>query len=158
MNRAKTSIVLVFVAAMQSNATSAAESVMQPGAWETRQTTFMFDPQSGKDQPILPPFPKVECLSASFLLSDPYMNPDRDKKEQEQRDTKCTVSDQKRVGNTASWTLVCGLPGGAKLEVATVNSVSRDAFSLVSHFKSEGTQARTETTSKRIGECAKIRQ
>jgi hypothetical protein len=99
-----------------------AEQPMTPGAWQTRMTSVARDPKTGEST-TGPEASMKLCLSKEFLDKDPYLTPTLDKAKMEQKHAKCTTSDHKRDGNSASWKISCTMADGTSVAM-TVNNVA----------------------------------
>ena len=99
-----------------------AEQPMEPGAWQMHMTTIARDPKTGQSTNG-PEASMKMCLSEDFLAKDPYLTPNLDKEKMEQKRAKCTTSDHKREGNSASWKISCTMADGSQVSM-TVNNVA----------------------------------
>lgn len=103
-------------------ASARAAEPMEPGAWQMHMTSTAKDPKSGESKTGPSSDVKI-CLTKEFLAKDPYMTPTLDKQKMEQKHAKCTTSDHKREGNTASWKITCTMEDGTSVAM-TVNNVA----------------------------------
>lgn len=74
-----------------------------PGLWERRFTAFMADPVSGVEKPWAEPA-DARCLSEAALRKLPFLTASSSKTSYETHGASCTVSDEARSRDTASWT------------------------------------------------------
>jgi hypothetical protein len=99
-----------------------AEQPMEPGAWQIHTTSVARDPKTG--QSTKGPEANIKmCVSAEYLAKDPYLTPNVDKEKMEKNRAKCTTSDHKREGNSASWKIACTMADGSQVSM-TVNNVA----------------------------------
>jgi hypothetical protein len=95
---------------------------MEPGAWQMHMTSVAKDPKTGES--TTGPEASIKmCLSEEFLAKDPYLTPNLDKEKMEKKRAKCTTSDHKREGNSASWKISCTMADGSQVSM-TVNNVA----------------------------------
>ena len=99
-----------------------AEQPMEPGAWQMHMTSVARDPKTGEST-TGPEATLKMCLSEEFLAKDPYLTPNLDKEKMEKKHAKCTTSDHKREGNSASWKIQCTMADGSQVSM-TVNNVA----------------------------------
>jgi Protein of unknown function (DUF3617) len=95
---------------------------MEPGAWQMHMASVAKDPTTGESTTGPETTMKV-CLSEEFLAKDPYLTPNLDKERMEKKRAKCTTSDHKREGNSASWKISCTMADGSEVSM-TVNNVA----------------------------------
>ena len=100
-----------------------AQSVMQPGGWQMQIKVTAQNPTTGESKNMSESTSKM-CLSKEFLANDPYLNPSIDKGKMEQKKAKCTISDEQRKGNTASWKMTCLTADGSTVVMSIKNTAS----------------------------------
>ncbi len=105
-----------------------AQSIMEPGGWEMQVRITAQDPETGVTKTITESTIK-QCLSEAFLKKDPYLTPVIDKEKMIQKGATCSLSDQVRNGDSASWRMSCKLADGSKVDMSIKNSASRHKFS-----------------------------
>lgn len=135
-----------------------AQSVMQPGGWQFKTTITVHDARSGESKTANESVSRM-CLSKEFLSRDPYLTPRIDKEKMEQRSARCTISDEKRSANAASWKMACIMADGSSVEMTIRNTASARSFTsnieqLIAKGGSSGI-VRIVMDSSFIGECTK---
>lgn len=128
-----------------------------PGLWERRFTAFMADPVSGAQKPWAEPA-DTRCLSEAELRKLPFLTASSSKASYEAESASCTVSDEARTGQTASWTLLCKERSGDLVEMRMSSEIS-DAL-IVSTTRTptrdkapDGRDVRAEVRMARLGSC-----
>jgi hypothetical protein len=135
-----------------------AQSVMQPGGWEMHAKITAHDPATGETKTLSEATMK-QCLSAAFLDKDPYLTPGIDKENMVQRGATCSLADEKRAENSASWKMACKLADGTLIDMTINNAVSK--HSLRSDIKQvidkggKTAQMQIAMNSKFVGDCTK---
>ncbi|MGY6274908.1 DUF3617 domain-containing protein [Methylomonas sp. MgM2] len=105
-----------------------AQAVMEPGGWEVQAKITAQDPTTGVTK-TLNDSTMRQCLSEAFLKKDPYLTPGIDNEKMRQKGAKCSLSDQVRNKDSASWRMICEFADGSKADMSINNSVSRHEFS-----------------------------
>jgi hypothetical protein len=150
---------LAIAAAFVTHALGAvAQSVMQPGGWEMHATISAQDPATGETKTLSEATMK-QCLSAAFLDKDPYLTPGIDKEKMIQRGATCSLADEKRAENSASWRMACRLADGTLIDMTINNSVSKETLqSEIRQVVDKGgkkVQMQIAMNSKFVGACTK---
>lgn len=135
-----------------------AQAPVEPGGWMVNMKLTTPNPITAKPIVIQESVSKM-CFTTEFLGKDPFLNSRVDKENAEKQGYVCSVYDETRVANAASWRLECRLEGKATVSMdrAIRNTVSNDK--LVSAVKqvisAEGRSVVTELAveSSFIGEC-----
>ena len=117
-------LVMLACARRASVADDTATGGMEPGAWTAHVTTAMRDPQTGEAKKG-PDGTMDICLTPEFLAKDPYLTPLLDEEKMARKQAKCTTSDHKRVGNSASWKVACTMSDGSKVDMLVDNVAAR---------------------------------
>lgn len=128
-----------------------------PGLWERRFTAFMADPVSGVEKPWAEPA-DTRCLTDAELRTLPFLTAASSKASYEAEGGSCTVSDEARTRQGASWSLRCKEKSGDSAEmrmsseiadtliVSTTRTATRD--------KAPGAlDVRAEVRMARLGSC-----
>jgi len=135
-----------------------AQSVMQPGGWEMHAKITAHDPATGETK-ILSEAAMKQCLTAAFLDKDPYLTPGIDKEKMIQRGATCSLADEKRAENSASWKMACKLADGTLIDMTINNVVSKHSLrSDVRQVINKGgktAQMQIAMNSKFVGDCTK---
>jgi hypothetical protein len=105
-----------------------AQSIMEPGGWEMKVKVTAREPASGETKTIAESAMK-QCVSKAFLDKDSYLTPGIDKAKMMQKGATCSLSDEMRSGNTASWRMVCDLADGTNVDMTIKNTASKHEFS-----------------------------
>lgn len=100
-----------------------AQSAMQPGAWQMKMKASAQNPTTGESKTVSESTSKM-CLSKEFLSKDPYLTPGVDKEKMERKNAKCTISDEKRTENSASWKMSCLTAEGSTVDMSIKNTAS----------------------------------
>ncbi len=116
------SLVAILVGTVLCGSTSA-QSVMQPGAWLMKIKVSAQNPATGESRTVNESTSKM-CLSKEFLSKDPYLTPGVDKEKMERKNAKCTISDQKRTENSASWKMSCLTADRSTVDMSIKNTAS----------------------------------
>jgi hypothetical protein len=133
-----------------------AQSVMQPGGWQMKVKITAQNPTTGESKTINESTSKM-CLSKEFLAKDPYLSPSVDKEKMEKKNARCSISDEKRADNSASWKMKCAMADGSSVDMLTKNVAS--AQKLTSDIQQtirkggETVFAKMAMDSSFIGEC-----
>jgi len=131
---------------------------MQPGGWEMRAKITAQDPATGETKTVSESTMK-QCLTKAFLEKDPYLTPGIDREKMTQKGATCSLSDEARNGNRASWKMACKLADGTVLDAKIVNSASKHGFSSdmkqVVQKDGKAMSMQIAVTSKFIGACTK---
>lgn len=94
-----------------------------PGLWERRFTAFMADPVTGEPKPWAEPA-ETRCLSEAELRKLPFLTASSSKASYEADGGACTVSDEARTRQSASWSLVCKEKSGDSVEMRMSSEIS----------------------------------
>lgn len=128
MSRNHTALQFVVAASLVGfSLTASARSVMQPGGWEMRAKITAQDPATGETKTISESTLR-QCLAAAFLEKDPFLTPGIDKEKMVKRGASCSLADEQRNENSASWTMACKLADGALIDMSINNSASKNAL------------------------------
>lgn len=128
MPRNHTSLRFVIAAAMVAfSLTAGARSVMQPGGWEMHAKITAQDPATGETKTINESTMR-QCLTAAFLENDPFLTPGIDKEKMVKKGASCSLADEQRNENSASWTMACKLADGALINMSIKNSASKNVL------------------------------
>jgi len=100
-----------------------AQSVMQPGGWQMKMKVSATDPTTGESKVANESTSRM-CLSKEFLSKDPYLTPGIDKERMERKNARCTISDEKRTANSASWKMTCVMVDGSSVAMTIRNTAS----------------------------------
>lgn len=134
----------------------AAQTVMQPGAWQMHVSVSVRNPQTGET--LKPQETKtVVCFTPEFLAKQPYFTPALDEQRMTSRGAKCSTSDFARNGNAASWKLSCTTAEGRRVDMTISNTAeARKLTSEMRQLVSDGGQATPVDmvmTGTFVGEC-----
>ncbi len=128
-----------------------------PGLWERSFTAFMADPVSGVEKPWAEPA-DTRCLSEAALRKLPFLTASSSKASYEAEGGSCTVSDEARTGQAASWKLLCKEKSGESVEMRMSSEIS-DALIVSTtrtapRDKAAGARdVRVEVRLARLGNC-----
>ena len=137
---------------------AAAQSVMQPGAWEM---TLKFRAENAATGEAKTTSDRVSqmCLTKEYLAREPYLTPNVDKEQMEQKGAKCSISDAKRGKTTASWRMRCEMVDGSAVDMTIRNTAAARKFnSEVRQVIRRGTSTgvvNISVASSHIGQCTK---
>ncbi|MCL2657082.1 MAG: DUF3617 domain-containing protein [Betaproteobacteria bacterium] len=135
---------------------ASAASVMEPGGWEIRTKITAQDLKKGETKTLNESTIK-NCFSPEFLSKDPFLTPGIDQAKLAEKGATCSISDAKRQGNTASWSLDCAFPNGAKAKMSIKNTASKHEFvsDVTQQITKNGNTLPVHivSTSKFIGAC-----
>lgn len=106
-----------------------AQESVKPGGWEFKTALSLKDASGNEIKPMGDSVMKY-CLSASFASKQPYLTPGLEKDKMVATGADCTISDQRRQGNSASWLMRCKLPDGSLSESRVENQASAQGVSL----------------------------
>ena len=120
---------LVFSIGVCSSAN--AQSVMKSGGWQMQMNVTAENPSTHETKKVNESTTKM-CLSKEYLAKDPYLTPGIDKAKMERKNAKCSISDEKHSGNTASWTMACIAADGSTVDMSINNKA--DAHKLTSNI------------------------
>jgi hypothetical protein len=104
------------------------QSIMEPGGWEMRVRITAQEPGTNLAK-TLDESTMKQCLSAEFLKNDPYLSAGINKEKMLQKGATCSLSDQVRNGNSASWRMICNMADGTTVDMSIKNSASRHELS-----------------------------
>lgn len=134
-----------------------AQSVMEPGGWETRTKIVGLDPESGQTKTYADATTKI-CYTKAFLAKDIYLTPGLDQRKAEAKGAKCKISDARREGDTAGWKMDCTLADGTRTEATVRNAAARRAFSSevsqVVFKQGQEVPMSISAQSRHVGECS----
>jgi hypothetical protein len=137
---------------------AAAQSIMQPGGWEMKVRITAENPMTGESKKANESTSRM-CLTKEYLSRDPYLTPKVDKEQMEQKSAQCSISDEKRTANAASWRMQCTMVDGSSVDMTISNSASaRKLTSDIRQVIKRGTNSgvvNIKLTSTRIGKCTK---
>ena len=135
-----------------------AQSIMQPGGWEMKVRITAENPMTGESKKANESTSRM-CLTKEYLSRDPYLTPKVDKEQMEQKSAQCSISDEKRTANAASWRMQCTMVDGSSVDMTISNSASaRKLTSDIRQVIKRGTNSgvvNIKLTSTRIGKCTK---
>jgi hypothetical protein len=123
---------LIAIASILPCISVGAQSVMEPGGWQMKMKVSAQDPLTGKSKIVKKSSSKM-CLSKAFLSKDPYLIPGINKEKMERNNAKCSISDEERTQNSASWKMTCLTEDGKTVDMSIKNIVS--AHSLNSEVR-----------------------
>lgn len=111
---------LAFAAVAIAGGGVAAETVMQPGAWQLQVTITPYNPQTGA------PLTRNEtttvvCFTREFLAKTPYLSATLDEERMLQSGATCATADFVKTGNSASWRMSCSLTDGKRIDMTIKN-------------------------------------
>jgi hypothetical protein len=133
-----------------------ADAPMQPGAWEMRMQVTARNPETGQTQNISDTTTKL-CLSAAFVAKNPYLTPAVDQEKAAKRGAKCTIGDEQKSANAASWRMDCKMQNGAETKARVSNTATAKEMrsEILQDVIQGGNTLPTVilTTGKHIGEC-----
>jgi hypothetical protein len=139
-------------------APAAAQSIMQPGAWEMALKFTAENAATGEKKTTDDRVSQM-CLTKEYLSKEPYLTPGVDKEQMEQKGAKCSISDAKRGKNAASWRMRCEMVDGSSVDMTIKNSAAARKFtSSVRQVIKRGTSTgivHVAVTSTHISECTK---
>lgn len=149
---------LLFIALLAASNVSYADAVMKQGAWKMNMKMLVQTEKNGAYKEAANTT-VTYCLSQAFIDKDPYLKASVDAEKMKAKNAKCTISDEKRVDNTASWKINCEMVGGIKAVMAVENAVSETEFTSqmqnVIHKNGSDAQTKTEVKGTFEGECTK---
>jgi hypothetical protein len=137
---------------------AAAQSIMQPGGWEMKVRITAENPMTGESKKANESTSRM-CLTKEYLSRDPYLTPKVDKEQMEQKSAQCSISDEKRTANAASWRMQCTMVDGSSVDMTISNSASArkldsDIRQIIKRGSNSGV-VNIKLTSTRIGKCTK---
>lgn len=114
---------LAAAALLLSPVAAPAQAIMQPGGWKMEMKISARNPSTGESKALNESVSRM-CLTREFLARDPYLTPGLDREKMERRNAKCSISDQVRVGNSASWRMACQTADGSAVEMSIRNTAT----------------------------------
>lgn len=128
-----------------------------PGLWERRFTAFMADPVSGVEKPWAEPA-DTRCLTEAELRRLPFLTAASSKASYDAEGGSCTVSDEARTGQAASWKLLCKEKSGDSVEMRMSSEISEalivSTTRTATRDKAPGAlDVRAEVHMARLGSC-----
>lgn len=99
------------------------------------------------------------CFTAEFLAKDPFLDSRVDKENSEKKGYACSVYDETRLGNTASWKLACHIDGKSTVSMDREMKTTVSSTKVISEVKqvltADGKSAVTDlfVESLLVGEC-----
>lgn len=105
---------------------------MESGGWQMRMDVTAENPGTHETKKVNESTTKM-CLSEAYLAKDPYLTPGIDKAKMERKNARCSISNEKHAGNSASWTMVCTTADGSTVDMAINNKV--DAHKVTSNIQ-----------------------
>ncbi len=135
-----------------------AKTMMEAGAWEMQSKITAKNLATGKTKNVNESTSKF-CMTPAFVDKNPYLTPGIDKARMEQKNAKCSISDEKISADSASWKMTCTTQDGHVVEALINNQVSsRKVVSNVEQQVGRGgnsAQVNIVINSKYIGACTK---
>lgn len=102
--------------------------VMEAGAWEMQSKMTLQDVETGQRKTVNESTTKY-CLTPAFIAKDVYLTPGIDKAKMEQKNAKCSISDEQRSIDTASWKMSCLTQDGHQVDAFISNKVAAKTMS-----------------------------
>ncbi|CAG7856678.1 hypothetical protein MCAMS1_01253 [biofilm metagenome] len=137
---------------------SASAEAMEAGAWEMQSKITMQDMKTGESKTMNESTSKF-CLTPAFIAKDAYLTPGLDKAKMEQKKAKCSISDELKSADSASWKMNCKTQDGHEVNALISNKVA--AQQLTSNVEQEVSQGgkkvkmKIAMNGKFIGKCTK---
>lgn len=137
---------------------SAWAGTMQAGAWEMQSKITAHNEATGENKNMNDSTAKF-CLSPAFIAKDTYLTPAIDKTKMEEKKAKCSISDEKKSTDSASWKMSCKTQDGQVVDAFIDNKVSPGL--LTSHVEQVVAQGGKKVklnivvNGKFIGKCSK---
>ncbi len=132
--------------------------VMQSGAWEMKSKVTAHNVATGESK-NMNDSSSTFCLSPAFIAKDTYLTPAIDKSKMAEKKAKCSISDEKKSADAASWKMTCKTQDGQVVDAFISNKVSSSQLtSNVEQVVDQGgkkIKLNIDVNGKFIGKCSK---
>lgn len=105
-------------------------TTMQAGGWEVRTTVTATDAKTTETTTMLDGMLMKFCYTQAFVDKHPYLTPNVDKEKMEKKNAQCSISNEKRTNNAASWHMNCTLQDKSHAFSIISNTVSATSFQM----------------------------